>query len=395
MEHTPAEPTPAELVKRAADLVPQLRRDAERTEDKRRLLDETVEAMADAGLFKMRVPRRYGGYEATTATQCAVTAELARGDGAVGWTMSVWTIPGWMVGMFPDEVQDEVYATPDVRVCGTLSPTAAATPVDGGYRVSGKWGFISGAPHSHWQEIIAMAPTPDGSSQWPIMALVPMSDLIQVDDWYTAGMRGSGSISTVADDVFVPAERVLPLPAVMQQQYASRLNADLPMYRAPLLGVAAASSVGTLLGLGRAALEQFQDRLGGRKITYTDYASQREAPITHHQVGVAAMKIDQIQFHADRVTALTDAKGISGEPWKLEERARSRADVGVVCELAKEAVDILAGASGGSSSYSSVPIQRIQRDVQVVNLHALMVPSTNYELYGRILCGLEPNSTYV
>jgi alkylation response protein AidB-like acyl-CoA dehydrogenase len=384
-----------ELVRRASNLIPLLRQNAHRTEQNRSLLDETVEAMADAGFFKMRVPARYGGYESDTGTQAAVTAELARGDGAAGWTMSVWTIPGWMVGLFPDEVQDEVYATENVRVCGTLSPSAAATPVDGGYTVNGQWGFISGAPHSHWQEIIAMAPTPDGQGQWPVMALVPMADLRRVDDWYASGLRGSGSITTVAEDVFVPAARVLPLAAVLQEQYASRLNAELPMYRAPLLGVAAASSVGTLVGLAKAAQDVFMERLGGRKITYSDYTSQREAPVTHLQVGEAAMKIDQLGFHADRVTALADERSRTGEPWKLEERARSRADVAAACRLAKEVVDIFAGASGGSSVYESVPIQRILRDVNAVNLHALMVPSTNYELYGRILCGLDPNSSYI
>jgi alkylation response protein AidB-like acyl-CoA dehydrogenase len=388
-------PSRTELVRRTSELIPLLRKNASWSEENRRLHDESVEAMAAAGLFRMRAPARYGGYECDTRTQAEVTAELAKGDGSAAWTASVWTIPGWMAGLFPDEVQDEVYSTPDVRVCGTLSPSGFAEPVDGGVRVNGKWGFISGAQHSHWQEIIAMSPTPDGSSQWPVMGLVPMSDLEIVDDWYTSGMRGSGSVTTIAKDVFVPQERILPLPAVLQGQYASVLNAESPIYRAPLLGVAAGLSVGTMVGLAKAARDAFFDRLPDRKITYTDYASQMEAPITHLQVAEATMKIDEAEFHAHRVTTLVDEKGQSGEPWKLEERARSRGDVGAVSKLSKEAVDILAMASGGSSIYSDVPIQRIARDVQTVNLHALMLPATNYELYGRVLCGLEPNSDYI
>ena len=297
--------------------------------------------------------------------------------------------------MFPDEVQDEVYSTPNVRVCGTLSPSAMATPTDGGYVVNGKWGFISGALHSHWQEIIAMAPTPDGSSMWPIMALVPMSDLQIVDDWHVSGLRGSGSVTTIAQELFVPQERVLPLPLVLQEKYASVLNADLPMYRAPLLGVAAATTVGTIIGLAKGAREAFFERLPDRKITYTSYESQREAPITHLQVAEAVMKTDEAQFHAYRVADLLDSKGVSGEPWKVEERAMARADVGAVCRLGKEAVDVLNTASGGSSIYQSVPIQRIARDMHAVNSHALIYPPTNFELYGRVLCGLEPNTLYI
>jgi hypothetical protein len=112
-------------------------------------------------------------------------------------------------------------------------------------------------------------------------------------------------------------------------------------------------------------------------------------------VAQATLKIDQAEFHADRATRLVDAKSASGEPWTLEERARTRADVGAVCQLGKAAVDVLGLASGGSSLYSDVPIQRIVRDMHAVNMHALTVPDTNFELYGRVLCGLEPNTLYI
>jgi alkylation response protein AidB-like acyl-CoA dehydrogenase len=142
-------------------------------------------------------------------------------------------------------------------------------------------------------------------------------------------------------------------------------------------------------------MEAFMERLPGRKITYTSYDDQREAPITHLQLAEASLKIDQAEFHSYRVADLLDAKSAAGEPWKIEERARARAEVGVVCQLAKEAVDLLFGASGGSSIYESVAIQRIARNVTTANLHALMYPPTAFELYGRVLAGLEPNTLYI
>jgi alkylation response protein AidB-like acyl-CoA dehydrogenase len=299
-----------------------------------------------------------------------------------------------MTGHFPDHVQDEVFATPDVRVCGTLSPTAMATPVPGGVVVNGKWGFISGALHAHWQEIVAIQVGPD-SEPMPILALVPMSDLQIVDDWYTSGLKGTGSVSTVANEVFVPSERILPLGAIIQGQGASQANADAAIYQAPLLPVASASSVGTMVGLGRAALEAFLERLPDRKISYTNYASQGEAPLTHLQVADAAMKIDEAEFHAFSLADLVDTKTSTGAQWTLQERVKARASMGAVGRRVKEAVDILASASGGSSIYSDVPIQRIARDIQAVSLHALMHPNTNAELYGRVLCGLEPNTLYI
>nr|BFE84725.1 hypothetical protein GCM10020093_073260 [Planobispora longispora] len=197
------------------ELVPAIRKHTAWTEENRRLHEETVEALAGAGVFKLRVPRRYGGYEADTRTLVDVAAELGRADGSVAWTASVYWIPTYMACLFPDEVQDEVFSTPDVRICGTLSPGAMATPVDGGVVVNGKWSFISGAWHSHWQEVIAVLMTPDAEPM-PIMALVPMSDLRIVDDWHTAGLRGTGSVTTIAENVFIPSARILPLPAVLQ-----------------------------------------------------------------------------------------------------------------------------------------------------------------------------------
>ena len=386
--------TPAEIVARARDVAPVLRRHAPWAEEHRRLHDEVIDAVAAAGLFRLRLPHRFGGAECTARTLVEVGAELGRADGSAAWVTSVSWIPSWMACQFPDAVQEEVFADPDVRICGTLSPSAMAAPVDGGIVVNGKWGFISGAHHSSWQEIIAILAGPD-AEPYPVMALVPITDLLLVDDWDASGLRGSGSVSTVARDLFVPAARVVPLPAVLEGQGLSARNAGAAAYRVPLLPVAAASSVGTLLGLARAAEDVFLARLPHRKITYTGYASQREAPLTHFQVAEARTKVDQAEFHAFRLADAVDAKGADGTPWKLEERARARADLGAVARLAKEAVDILAEASGGSSVYRDVPIGRIARDVHAITMHALVHPNTNAELYGRVLCGLEPDTLYI
>ncbi|GAA3748864.1 acyl-CoA dehydrogenase family protein [Salinactinospora qingdaonensis] len=388
------QPTREELVRRVSDLAPTLQARTAWSEENRRAHDDSIADLAEAGIFKMRVPARYGGYECDTRSLVDVATELGRIDGSLAWTASVYWIPTWMACLFPDEVQDEVFSTPDVRVCGTLSPGGMATPVDGGAVVNGKWGFISGAPHSHWQEIIAVMPGDDGEPA-PVMALVPMSELRIIDDWHTSGMRGTGSVSTVAEDVFVPSERILPLGAVLQGQSASAHNTGSPIYRVPLLPVASASSVGAVLGMAKAARDVFFERMPKRTITYTNYTSQAEAPLTHFQVAEATMRIDEAEFHAHRLAEMVDTKGVENATWTVEERVRARADLGAVCRLGKEAVDTLATASGGSSIYNDVAMQRISRDMQAVNLHALMHPNTNTELYGRVLCGLEPNTLYL
>src|SRR5580704_8164012 len=367
-------PAREQLVQRASGLVPVLQKHAAWSEENRRLHEESIEALADAGIFRMRVPVRYGGYESDTRTLVDVATELGRADGSAAWTASVYWIPGWMTCMFPDQVQDEVFSTPDVRVCGTLSPSALAIPTDG--------------------EIVAILVGGEGEPM-PVVALAPISDLQIIDDWYTSGMKGSGSVSTAATNLFVPQERVLPIGAILQGLSASPQNAAAEIYRAPMLPVASASSVGCVVGMAKAAKEAFFARLPERKITYTGYSKQAKAPLTHLQVDAAVMKIDEAEFHAHRLAELVDTKGVQNAPWTVGERVSARADLGAVCRLAKEAVDILATASGGSSIYSDQPIQRIARDVNAVTMHALMHPDTNSELHGRILCGLEPDTLYI
>jgi 3-hydroxy-9,10-secoandrosta-1,3,5(10)-triene-9,17-dione monooxygenase len=393
MEITQAPPR-EELVRRAAGLVPLLKDKSIWMDENRRLHEEVIEAMTAAGLLKMRVPVRYGGFESDMRTVADVIAEVGRGDGSTAWTLAVWCISTWMLGLFPDEVQDEVFATPDVRISGILSPGAIAVPVEDGVILNGKWSFNTGAQQSSWNTNAAVLAHPDGQHE-PIMVAIPMTDLRIVDDWHTSGLRGSGSVTTIAQDVFIPSQRVLPMGPVLQGKHRSKLNENAPIFMAPFMPTACATVSGVATGLAMAAKDAFLERLPGRKITYTSYDNQSEAPLTHLLLADATTRVDESCFHSRRAAQLIDTKSAAGEPWTFEERARVRLDLGAACQRAKEAADILDGASGGSSVYRDVPIQRVQRDVEVLNLHAILHPSTNFELYGRIALGLDPNTLYL
>ena len=387
-------PSRQELLGRATDLVPLLAKSAPWIEENRRLPEDVVGALTDSGLLKMRVPKHFGGYESPMRTVADVVSELSRGDGSTGWTSAVWAISAWMAGMFPDEVQEEVFADPDVRISGILSPSAVGVPTDGGVVLNGKWAFNTGSRQSAWNTNAAVRAHPDGSYE-PIMVLIPLADLTVVDDWHTAGMRGSGSVSTVAQDLFVPDARILSMPPILAGVHQLGRNAASPVYQAPFMPTACTTVASVALGLARAAREAFFERLPGRKITYTAYENQAEAPITHLTTADAVTRIDEAEFHVMRAAGMLDDKAAAGQTWTLEQRAKARLDLGAATQRSKEAVDLLNSESGGSSVYSAVPIQRIQRDMQTLSLHAIMHPATNLELYGRVLCGLEPNTHYI
>jgi len=385
--------TTHDAVQKAAQLLPVLRENTAWEEENSRLHEDTVSALIASGLPRMKVPARYGGLETPMRDQVDVLAELARGSGAASWTVGVWTISSWTVGLFPDAVQEKVFASGDTLVSGILSPSAMATPVDGGISVSGTWRFNTGAWHSSWNANAVLLHTPEGPR--PVLALLAMSDLDITDDWDTSGLRGSGSVTTSADAVFVPDGWYIPLGALMSGQGGLGSNADRPTWHSPIMPTACATVAATAAGLAQAAGDAFFDRLPGRSITYTDYADQREAPLTHRQVAQAVVRTDEALFHVHRIADLVDAKNGSAEPWTPEERAKARLLTGAATQRAKEAVEVLASASGASSIHRTVPIQRILRDVQALSVHAAMNTDTALELYGRLLCGLPLNSTYV
>ncbi|MFG2405802.1 acyl-CoA dehydrogenase family protein [Streptomyces brevispora] len=388
-------PTREQLVRQVSAIAPVLRANTAWSTENRRLHSDSVEALRDAGVFRMRIPLRYGGYESDAQTMVAVAEEIAKADGSAAWVVASSWVAGWSVGLYPDEVQDEVFAESGTGLCATIGPgTATAVPVPGGVLVNGSWPFISGALSGTWQQVAAIFLDPDGQP-YPVMGPVPVSELEIVDDWHTGGLRGTGSVTTTAKDLFIPQERILPAPMVLGGQSVSKLNADSPMYRAPLIVVGAASTVGVAVGMGKAVRDLFFERLPGRKITYTEYPSQSEAPVTHLRVAEAVMKLDEAEFHATRLAAQLDAKCASAEPWEMTERGRSRADEGSAVRLTREAVEILASSSGGSAAYTKVPVQQIANDLQTFGLHAMMNPDVNAETYGRILCGLEPNTYYI
>jgi len=382
---------PAEgLVERAAALVPMLLENAEATERERRLSPEQFDALAETGIFRMCVPRRFGGYEADFRTQCEALAEIARGCPSSSWVATILSAMGWLVGAFPDEAQEEVFASGDPRISGVFSPTGTATPKDGGVVLNGRWGFNTGGHGSDWIVVNAILET-DGQGV-PTSTIVPSAEVTRLDDWYATGMAGTGSSTIVAEDVFVPAHRTLPLPDLLEGRYPTgRHNSAGPYFNLPLVPVLIVNAGGTPVGTARGALDAFMERLPGRGITFTDYTSQAAAPVTHLAVGEASLKIESAEAHVRLACALLDENPDGS--MTLEARLRSRAHISYATRLAREAVDQLFSSSGATAIQPNVPIQRFQRDIQALANHAIMSPSTSTELWGRFLCGLEPNTT--
>ncbi|MEV0486660.1 acyl-CoA dehydrogenase family protein [Streptomyces sp. NPDC050508] len=389
-----APPSDAGLVERVRAIQPLLREHALRTEQERRVTAEVVSALTDAGVYRMNVPRRYGGYQSRLSTQVEVLGEIAAGCGSTGFMALIQAACSYIAALFPDEAQDEIFTGPDVRVGGTLIPDAVAVATDGGYVVDGTSAFATGCQNADWHLLTARVESAGGPPE-VLWTAVPMSDLEILDDWYVSGLAGSGSNSVVARDVFVPAHRVLPVGPLLGGDFPSKANADDPFYRMPVLLLFCAWTAPNALGLARAALAEFTERIHRRGITYTFHERQYEAGVTHLQAAEAAMKISCAELLTGEFVARIEAAAESGEPYTQADRARIRAQSGYTTRLCKEAVDIIASASGASSLHRDVPVQRAVRDLHALSLHSFVNPTTNLELYGRVLSGLDAGTPFL
>jgi alkylation response protein AidB-like acyl-CoA dehydrogenase len=392
--HDFSAPTPEDLVASARDLAPLLKKNGPVGEANRRVVEESIQAAEKAGLFKVCTPKRYGGWEMNTRAMLDVSAAIAEADGGTAWVVNLTNICAWLASLFPLKAQDEVFgANPDTRVSGVLAPSATATKIAGGFRVTGKWFYNSGGWHAQWAVLGMPIVNESGTTIDQGLALIPIDDLQREDTWFVAGMKASGSICLVAKDIFIPDYRVLSVPRAIEGDYPTEKRAQEAFYRSAFVPILALILVGPQLGLGRAALEFVREKSGSRPISYTLFEKQNTSVAFQLQIAQAATMIDTAHLHAYRAADDIDRAAASGVYPDMITRTRIRADTGYVAEKITQAIDLLLFAHGAGSFAESSPLQRIWRDSAVGARHAVVLPAVGYEVYGKALLGIENHVT--
>jgi alkylation response protein AidB-like acyl-CoA dehydrogenase len=389
-------PSAAELRESVRGLVPKMRERAFATEKAGRLADETIEELTDAGVFDMTKPLEFDGYEYTAREVNDVLTEIGKGCGSTAWVAATSAVGSFWAAVHSDATNEMVFANrTGPRANGVLTPRGTAKAVDGGYTLDGTWPFCTGCLHNEFTNLAALELDAQGNVVRPLLVTVPIAQLAIADDWKVTALRGSGSNSVSADKLFVEQDHALSMIDIATQRYACRRHGNRPRYRSAFTPYTAATSTGPALGLAYWALEYFLARADKRGIAYTHYQTQADAPVIHVDIGQAMAKLDAAQLVADEAVNTVDAKAESGEDWTLEERARVRLRVSYAVQLAKEAIDILYAASGGTAINETNPLQLIHRDITAMTLHGVLAPITNYEFYGRVRLGRDPQTPVI
>ena len=370
--------TPAtDPVAAAEALAPRVAELADAIEAGRGLPADLVEQLAGAGLFQLFVRPSLGGPGADPVTACRAIEVLARADASTAWCAMVSTTSGYPTGWLALDEARAMFGSPlDVRIAGSSRPLGRALPVDGGYRVSGRWDFASGVSHANW--LLASCRV-DGAE--PRLTFAPARYGVVDETWDTIGMRGTGSHDLVLDEVFVPDGHTA--------WFEDEPDESLPLYDRRLVRVATHSpAVAVALGAARGALDTFID------LARTEATTSSPRPLSDRP---------EVQTAVARADAAVDAARCRfydavGEAWHAVESgrsdtrreiARARSAMAVAASSCLDAATLLLHSAGTTGVFTRNRLERRVRDLHVIGRFSAF-SAENLTGVGRVLLGLEP-----
>ena len=380
---------PHDVVAAARGLAPHIRAVRDELEAMRRIPPALAEAIARAGLFQLYLPRTMGGPELAPLTAFRVIEELSRVDGSVGWCTMIAGASSLFTGWLHTDVGQALFGQPpDVRLAGSMRPEGKAYPVDGGYRVQGRWDFASGIQHANWlmctctvMEDDTPRRTPTGIPETRTL-LVPATCATIVDTWSVVGMCGTGSHDFVVHDVFVPAPRTF--------SFAEPSQTPTPLYAPRFFLVGAWTlTVANALGIARGAMDTFVE-LAAQARSTSSPTLLRDRPLVQTQVAEAEAIIGAARAYVfDAVGSAWEAVCAGAtDPGLAIAHARLAITHGM--HEAVRAVDRLFHAAGTNAVYRKHRLERYFRDIHAAVQHAAGLAS-HVEGAGKVLLGLRPS----
>ena len=370
----------------ARTLVPLIRSSAPETDAQRELPRPLFEAMADAGLFRLALPRTLGGFEMDLPSYIQVIEELGRADASTAWVTNQVSIFATYAARMETAAARAIWIdTPRSVVANTPQANAQAIVVPGGYRVTGRQGFSTGCRHASWLAAHATVtdqgrPRLDDGQPEMRYCFVPRAEAQLLDTWQVRGMRGTGTHHFAVDDVFVPDERTV-------KSVTAPLVERGPLYRLPRTLVFASGDAAVALGTARSCLAAFME-LATTKTPRAMDALLRDQPMIQSEVGRAEARLRSgLAFLREAVGEIWDAVLATGAV-TLEQRAVLRLATTDGIRTAVSIVDMVYNMAGATAAYESSPIQRHFQDVHVMSQH-LQARLAHYELVGRHWLGLK------
>ena len=380
------------LIDAARGLAPKISAAGEWIEQERRLPDDIVEVLKEAGLFRMNVPRSLGGAEASLSTFAQVIEEVAKADASTAWCLSQNGGICRVAAYLPRAGAEEIFGQPDLTI-GWGNGPASAVKVDGGYRLTGRWGFASGIRHAKWLgcqdcPILDAEGQPvidDNGAPEKRIFFFPTADVTIQDVWQVSGLKGTGSESYSVTDLFVPAQRS-PTPG-------SEPSEPGTLYRFNTTQIFSCGFASVGLGLARASLDAFID-----------------LSVTKTPRGISGVlrEMGTVQVHIAKAEAtLRSARSFLHETidnaWRaaeetgavsVETRILLRLATTHALECAAKVVDTAYYNAGVTAIFNANGFERRFRDMHAATQH-IQAREDHYEPVGQFFLGLEPSLVWL
>ena len=362
------------VLDRVRELAPKLRERGPAHDAARRLPDETAADLRDTGVMRLAQPARYGGFEADPRVFYECVLAIAAADGSSGWVTGIVGIHPWQIALCDDRLQQEIWGNdPDTWVSSTYMPGGLVTPVDGGYRLSGRWNFSSGSDLCSWVILGTAAQVRDGTFGMGPQVVLPRSDYTVEDTWHTMGLRGTGSNDIVVDDVFVPDHHTVSFPSLNDGTAPGRVVSTGPLYGmtfgALFANVITAPIIGMAEGMVAEAVEFYRTR---QSVAFGK--TLEKDPYTMAAIGEAAREVDACRLLLMRDIGDMYETAQAGTPLSMDQRIRGRRDQVVNAKRALHAIDDLFDRAGAKAISTASPMQRLFRDAHAARHHTALTP---------------------
>lgn len=396
MATSPAGTSASKVLDAVHDLLPRIAERAVECDRERRIPDDSMAELVEAGVFRMLQPQRWGGLETDPVEFYEVVRTIAAVCGSTGWVTSVVGVHPWQLALFPDQAQVDVWGEhPDTLLSSSYAPTGRLTPVEGGYEATGRWSFSSGCDHCAWVLLGAIVMDPDGKPVDFLTILVPRSDYVIEDVWDVVGLRGTGSNDVVVDKAFVPAYRTLSFNDVAALRCPGQAENSAPLYRLPFGTVFSYTITTPIIGIATGAYDAHVERMRERvRISYGGQKVSGDA-FAHVRVARAATDIDASWLQLERNLDEEMRYAVAGEEIPMELRLRARRDQVRATERCVEAIALLFKNSGGHSLRNGNPIERAWRDAYAGSVHAANDVERWLAMYGKGAFGLPTEDAMV
>ena len=378
--------TGPELAARARALTPLLAEHAAEAEKQRKPVDAVIKAIEEAEIYKLMVPKCFGGLELDMDTFFEVGVALGEGDASAAWVSDFYIEHNWILSQFPESFQKEIFADRTYILAPAMVALGGkATKEDDGYRVSGRWQWASGIMHADWVIPAALDLSADGKPN-PLWFALPTSEVTVEDVWFVDGMSGTGSNDVILEDVFIPEERSVSIREMATGHAPGSQIHDGPLYRTPMMPILTLAAAMPALGQARTVVRLFRDYLEKRVLIETG-GKQAERPASQMRLARAEVEVEEVELLVRRMIEDLCEKRNTGT---LEDRARWATQLALSMDQCKRIIQSVCEASGAHSHFLDSPFQRAWRDVNTMSCHVVFDLDSKLQTYGRTLLGIDP-----